>query len=93
LISAATTPANARAAWLAGHLTPEGSIELDEGAAKALRGGASLLAVGITAVTGTFERGAAVALNAPSGQMVGKGVTAYSSGEIARVIGRHSEEV
>ena len=93
LISAATTPANARAAWLAGHLTPEGSIELDEGAAKALRSGASLLAVGITAVTGTFERGAAVALNAPSGQMVGKGVTAYSSGEIARVIGRHSEEV
>ena len=49
--------------------------------------------MGITAITGTFERGAAVALNAPSGQMVGKGVTAYSSGEIARVIGRHSEEV
>ena len=24
---------------------------------------------------------------------LGKGVTAYSSGEIARVIGRHSEEV
>tara|TARA_R100000365_G_C2747318_1_gene77114 strand:- start:4883 stop:6070 length:1188 start_codon:yes stop_codon:yes gene_type:complete len=93
LISAATTPANARAAWLAGHLTPEGSITLDEGAAKALRGGASLLAVGITGVTGSFERGAAVALNAPSGQTIGKGVTAYSSFEIQRVIGRHSEEV
>lgn len=93
LISAATTPASARAAWLAGHLTPEGAITLDEGAAKALRGGASLLAVGITGVTGNFERGAAVALNAPSGKMVGKGVTAYGSAEIARVIGRQSDEV
>lgn len=93
LISAATTPASARAAWLAGHLTPEGAITLDEGAARALRGGASLLAVGVTGVTGNFERGAAIALNAPSGKMVGKGVTAYSSAEIARVIGRQSDEV
>ena len=93
LISAALTPANARAAWLAGHLTPEGAILLDDGAAKALRGGASLLAVGITGVTGSFERGAAVALNTPSGITVGKGVTAYSSAEIMRVIGRRSEEV
>lgn len=93
LISATTTPANARAAWLAGHLTPEGSIMVDDGAATALKKGASLLAVGITGVRGAFERGAAVALNAPDGQTIAKGVTAYSAAEITRVIGRRSEDV
>lgn len=93
LIAAATTPASARAAWLAGHLTPEGSIRVDDGAAKALKKGASLLAVGVTSLQGAFERGAAVAVTSASGETIAKGITAYSSAEIARVIGRRSEEV
>ena len=93
LVRANTTPSRARRAWLAGHLTPEGSVRIDEGAVNALKGGASLLAVGVSGVSGRFERGAALGITAPDGTMIAKGVTAYSSDEIQRVIGRQSDEV
>jgi glutamate 5-kinase len=48
------SPATARQAWLKGHLTPEGAILSDEGAARALQSGSSLLAVGVTSVEGRF---------------------------------------
>jgi len=92
LIRAHTTPARAREAWLAGHLQPEGVIKVDAGAARALTGGASLLAVGVTGVEGSFEKGAAVAVKGPDGKLVAKGVTAYSSAEIQRIAGHRSEE-
>jgi glutamate 5-kinase len=92
LIAAKTTPANARAAWLEGHLKPEGEIAIDDGAARALEKGASLLAVGVRTVTGQFERGAAVAVRAPDGRLIAKGVTAYGAEDIRRIAGRRSEE-
>jgi glutamate 5-kinase len=92
LIRAHTTPARAREAWLAGHLQPEGFIQVDAGAARALKGGASLLAVGVTGVEGLFEKGAAVAVKGPDGKVVAKGVTAYSAAEIQRIAGHQSEE-
>ncbi|MCB9971096.1 MAG: glutamate 5-kinase [Hyphomonas sp.] len=92
LIAARTTPARAREAWLAGHLQPEGFITVDAGAARALKGGASLLAVGVTGVEGGFDKGAAVAVKDPAGQVVAKGVTAYSAAEIQRIAGRHTDE-
>ena len=92
LIAAHTTPARAREAWLAGHLQPEGFILVDAGAARALRGGASLLAVGVTGVEGGFEKGAAVAVKAPDGQIIARGVTAYGAAEIQRIAGRQSDE-
>ncbi|MCU0732216.1 MAG: glutamate 5-kinase, partial [Hyphomonas sp.] len=92
LIAAKTTPANARAAWLEGHLKPEGEILVDDGAAKALANGASLLAVGVRGVTGQFERGAAVAVRDAAGRTVAKGVTAYSAEDIRRIAGRRTED-
>lgn len=92
LIRAHITPARAREAWLAGHLQPEGIITVDAGAARALKGGASLLAVGVTGVEGGFEKGAAVAVKGPDGKVIAKGVTAYSAADIQRIAGRHSEE-
>jgi hypothetical protein len=68
LIAAKISPAKARAAWLEGHLKPEGEILVDDGAAKALANGASLLAVGVRGVTGQFERGAAVAVRDTAGR-------------------------
>ena len=93
LIVADTTPARAREAWLMGHLKPEGTILIDAGATRALQGGASLLAVGITGVLGGFERGAAVAIKSEQGATIAKGVTSYSSSDILRVIGLQSDEV
>lgn len=92
LIASRITPAKARAAWLEGHLKPEGEILVDEGAARALASGASLLAVGVRDVRGHFERGAAVAVLSLDGRMIAKGVTAYGTDDIRRIAGRHTDE-
>lgn len=87
------TPDTARQIWLKGHLTPEGSISVDSGAATALKGGASLLPVGVTTTQGEFGRGAAVAIKDPDGQTIAKGISAYSSIDIARIAGRQSDQI
>lgn len=87
------TPDTARQIWLKGHLTPEGSIFVDAGAATALMGGASLLPVGVTAVQGEFSRGAAVAIKRPDGRTIAKGISAYSSIDIARIAGLQSDQI
>ena len=87
------TPDTAREIWLKGHLTPEGSISVDAGAAPALIGGASLLPVGVTTIQGEFGRGAAVAIKAPDGRIIAKGISAYSSLDIARIAGFQSDQI
>ncbi len=87
------TPDKARQAWLSGHLAPEGSVCVDAGAVAALKKGASLLPVGLTGVNGDFSRGAAVLIKGTDGQLVAKGVIAYSSAEAARIIGLQSDAV
>ncbi len=87
------SPAKARATWLAGHLRPEGTLVIDEGAAHALGAGASLLPVGVKSVDGRFERGAAVEVRDTVGRAVAKGITAYGSQDIAMIAGRQSEDI
>jgi len=87
------SPEKAREVWLRGHLTPEGTFRVDEGAARALSGGASLLPVGVAQVEGRFARGAAVAIKNAAGVLIGKGVTAYSSDDATRIAGLHSDQV
>lgn len=92
-ITSKLTPDKAREIWLQGHLTPEGSVIIDDGAAKALIDGASLLPVGVTIVEGQFLRGAAVAIKNPTGETIAKGITAYSSEDAARIAGLQSDQV
>ena len=54
--------------------------------------GSSLLPVGITEVQGAFEAGDAVDI-AVDGEVVGKGIVNYSSGEIARIKGMRTDRV
>jgi glutamate 5-kinase len=75
-----------------GALKPAGAVRNDAGAAKALKSGKSLLAAGVTAVSGRFERGDAVDVVDPDGATVARGVSAYSSEDAARLIGRNSSE-
>ncbi|MEX2534635.1 MAG: glutamate 5-kinase [Trueperaceae bacterium] len=83
--------APARKAWLAQQ--PErGSLEVDDGAARALRSGRSLLPSGITAVSGDFEFGDSVAVR-QGGTLVGRGLSNYGSGELERIRGRQSREI
>ena len=79
--------------WLRHGKPAHGRIEVDEGAARVLRErGSSLLPVGIVGVEGSFAAGDAVEIVA-AGELVGKGISAYSAEEMARIKGMKSDRV
>ena len=86
-------PASARKAWIAAAVNPSGSVIVDEGAARALRHGTSLLPAGLVAVEGIFERGDAVIIRTRAGAELGRGLSAYSSADIQRIAGHKSGEI
>ncbi len=83
---------SARKNWIAGHLAPQGSLTIDDGAARALAKGSSLLPAGIKTVTGAFERGDPVEIITLTGQHIARGLAAYSSIEAATLAGHRSED-
>jgi glutamate 5-kinase len=83
----------ARRLWLGHSLNPAGAFVVDQGAAKALLGGASLLSVGVAGVEGSFERGDTVAIKNAKGDVLGHGMSAYSSSDATRILGRRSDEI
>ena len=87
-----TDPQAARKSWIAA-MKPIGRLTLDSGAVAALMRGKSLLPAGITAVSGSFERGDAVSLVGPDGAGIGAGLARYSSGEAALIAGHQSAEI
>ena len=84
---------NSRKYWLAYSAADKGSVASDAGAAKALKDGKSLLAVGIREVEGEFERGETLAIKDANGRALARGITNYSSAELALIKGRKSEEI
>lgn len=84
--------AGARKAWLGGRLRLKGALVVDAGAAKALTGGSSLLAKGVTAVEGAFHRGDAIAVRGPDGATLAHGLAEYDAAECAAILGHHSNE-
>lgn len=84
--------ARARKAWLGGKLRMKGAVIVDSGAAAALARGSSLLAAGVTAVEGTFLRGDAIAVLAPDGSVLARGLSEYDAAECAALKGRPSAE-
>jgi glutamate 5-kinase len=86
-------PRSARKAWILGAISPSGAIVVDDGAALALRRGKSLLPAGVVAVEGSFERGDAVLVRTRAGAEAGRGLSAYSSADIARIKGHRSGEI
>ncbi len=93
VFQASGTPAAARKQWLAGVLEVAGELILDDGAARALRAGGSLLPVGVAAVVGSFRRGDAVALKTSSGDEIGRGLAEYSDDEALRLAGCQSDQI
>lgn len=86
------TPVAAWKIWIAGSLNPRGSLTIDDGAARALRQGKSLLPVGVTAVSGDFERGDPVRVSGTDGTELARGLIAYGTDEARRIMGRKSGE-
>jgi glutamate 5-kinase len=84
----------ARKQWLADQLQMRGNITLDEGAVEALTsGGKSLLSIGVTNVSGNFERGEVVGCLDPSGNEIARGLVNYSAAETRRILRRASNEI
>jgi glutamate 5-kinase len=93
LLHASSTPLQARKQWLADHLKESGIYVIDEGAAKALHAGKSLLPVGITSVEGHFERGAVVSCRLEDGSIVARGLSSYSSTEARKLRRQPTREI
>lgn len=90
---ASSNPVAARKRWIAGTLEPRGVLIIDEGAARALASGSSLLPAGVRAVTGEFDRGDAVIIRDSEGREIARGLTAYSVRDAKLIAGHNSAEI
>jgi glutamate 5-kinase len=89
----AASSVESRKRWLLAE-KPRGLLHVDAGAArKLLKGGASLLPVGMTAVENTFERGELLAVVDPSGKRIAHGLTSYNSADLTKLCGAKSSQI
>lgn len=87
-------PLESRKRWLLAGPGPQGEITLDDGAVKALLSkGSSLLAKGISAVSGHFKRGDMVVLNNLKGVEIARGLVRYNATDLDKIKGLHSEQI
>lgn len=85
---------SARQRWLANHLRLRGRITLDNGAVHAVtQDHKSLLAIGVNAVEGEFERGDVVACVDQHGVECGRGLINYSSADTRRIMRHPSSQI
>jgi glutamate 5-kinase len=85
-------PQAARKRWINAMKT-KGEMRLDAGAVVALRAGKSLLPAGVTLVSGSFGRGDPVAILAPDGESLGKGLVRYTHAEARAIAGHRSGDI
>jgi glutamate 5-kinase len=94
LLSPDKEPIAARKQWLANQLKVNGSLQLDKGATKALlESGVSLLAVGVTKVSGDFQRGDVVSCLAEDGSEIARGLVNYTATEANCIKGLGSDKI
>jgi glutamate 5-kinase len=83
-----------RKRWIAFGRATRGTLVVDDGARDALlKKGKSLLAAGITDVSGTFEIGASVRIDDAAGHSIACGLVNYSSQDLEQIKGRKSKEI
>lgn len=83
-----------RKQWMANQLHVKGSLTLDAGAARVVtESGKSLLPVGVTQITGEFDRGELVSCITPDGEEIARGLVNYTASETAKIIGKPSADI
>ena len=84
---------DSRQRWIGLTARPAGAVSVDEGASRAIRErGKSLLASGITDVTGRFTRGDVLLVRDAQGKELARGLTNYSADELALIKGKRSDQ-
>ena len=84
---------HARKKWIISSVSPKGEITIDEGAKKALNNGKSLLAAGIKKVSGKFNKGDHIKILDNKRKEFARGLSSFSSEEINKILGCHSNEI
>ncbi|KFL30275.1 glutamate 5-kinase [Devosia riboflavina] len=93
LFHPARSRAQARKRWIMGTLTVAGTLQVDAGATSALKQGRSLLPIGVTKVSGEFERGDTVAVVDPDGREIARGLVGLDSEDARLAMGKRSSTV
>ena len=93
LFHPARSRAQARKRWIMGTLTVTGTLQVDAGATRALKQGRSLLPIGVTKVSGEFERGDTVAVVDPDGREIARGLVSLDSEDARLAMGKRSSTV
>ena len=84
---------DARKKWIISSLNSSGIIFIDEGAAKALVNGKSLLAAGIIKIKGSFDKGENVLVVDHNEKQLARGLASFNSTEINKIKGKQSKEI
>ncbi len=92
LLPARARPLSTRKHWIAYTLRPRGAVLVDAGAAAAIvRGGKSVLAVGVVGVRGGFVEGELISVVTLEGEEIARGLAGMSAAEAARRSGARGE--
>lgn len=86
------SPSRASRQWLQ-HLSPNGYLHIDSGAAHAIHSGKNLLATGMTQVKGHFRKGDAVVIIDATNHAIAKGVCQYHAADLQKILGQHSDQI
>jgi glutamate 5-kinase len=88
-----TSKLHARKKWIISSVSPKGELIIDDGAKKALLNGKSLLAAGIKKVSGKFNKGDHIKILDNKKKEFARGLSSFSSREIDKIMGCHSNEI
>ena len=84
---------DARKKWIISSLSSSAKIFIDQGAAKALGDGKSLLAAGVIKIEGIFEKGENILIVDENNKSLARGLSSFTSSEINRIKGKQSKEI
>ena len=91
LVRAAAHRLPARKLWIGFAVVSQGEVVVDPGARAAMEQGKSLLAIGVSEVSGSFDAGAPVEVREAGGEVFAKGLVRHSSQELSSAAGRRRE--